>query len=618
MAEPSANTAGGDLGAKQAGVVTNAWQKATSAAKGLAGNGLEKLKSGASLASPALKTLAGASAIVGNALQTSSGAVGAFGAAVGGAAMSGAAKLSGELAKLGPEGEAAGIAIQAMAAAFAATIGTLTTLMGLAIEVTQHIDLMKARFEALAGSASGGAAVTAEVNKLANALPFAKAQVESWAQSLVAAGVKGKQLEDDIKAIASATALMGDSGGAAAETLFKRLGEGGPAADSLVKELQKGSRRADKMLKEMGLSIADLGGKAALSKMNAEQLHAALAKALSKKGKGPLDDLALTFPVLLQKVREGFLSLFDKLGNSVKPFMKAIKSLFAEFSKGGGVINALKPIVTSVLSTAFAWATKAVDAIHGIVKWLLNSGKASGYFAGALGVLKSGWKALVAIFGVVRDALKPIVGVLKEIFSNATVLDGIKTIFKVIAAVIVVVAVVLGTLAAAFATLIGIVGAVVGAIAGAVAALASFAGEAVSAGADFVSGLIGGITGGAGALIDAVKGLASSALGAFKATLGIASPSKVMMAMGGHVAAGAAEGIDRGAPHVADRAANMGKAIAGAAAGGAKGGAPGGKGAAGLSIGELHLHVADAGHPAAWAEEAFAAFTERLAASQGL
>ena len=62
-------------------------------------------------------------------------------------------------------------------------------------------------------------------------------------------------------------------------------------------------------------------------------------------------------------------------------------------------------------------------------------------------------------------------------------------------------------------------------------------------GVDMMQGLISGITGALGGVRDAITGAASSAIGSFKDTLGIRSPSRVFMAAGVNVGEGAAQGI---------------------------------------------------------------------------
>jgi hypothetical protein len=548
----------------------HALQGAGESAQGVGGM-LQKATEGAKVAAEAIRGLGEAAEAMANGPLPSAGeAMSAVGNVLGGAMTGAADKAAEALGKLGPEGEAAGAALQALAEVASATVGTLTTLMGIALEVNEKIDLMSARFEALAGSTAGGEEIFNMVQKLGQELPFATAQIAGWAQGLRAAGVQGKQLEEDIKAVAAATALMGESGGAAAMQLFKRLGEGGPAADKLLKTFQEGGPKADKLLKEMGLSLADIGGAAALSKMSAEQLHEALAKAMEKKGSGPLDAMMNGWPNIIQKAREGFLSLFDALGPAIEPFMAEVKGLFGEFSKGGVVINMLKPIVTSVLSTLFGWATTAFHAIH----------------QGLLFVAVYALKAYIAI--------RPIVDHIKQLVSSQQFITGLKIAFIALGAAVLIAALPFLFIVASVLAVVAVFGLLVAGAAyvGAMLvaqigawwqALSGLASGAVDAASNFIGGLVQGISAGVGAVVDAVKGLASSALGAFTGAFGIRSPSTVMLEHGEeNIGGAAATGVDRAQPKMK---AAMARLSDGAGAGG-KGGARG----QGGDDRELHFH----------------------------
>jgi hypothetical protein len=498
-----------------------------------------------------------------------------LGQALGGALTDAADKAAAALSELGPEGEAAGKALQVVAAVAAATIGTLSTLMGLAVDVTQRVGLMGDRFAALAGSAAGGAAVTAMVDRLSKTLPFATAEIQGWSQALMAAGLQGPQLEASIKAIASASALMGQQGAAAAENLLKKLAEGGEGAKKILEQIQKGGGKSNKLLADMGLNTKDLAAAMGLSEeafskatLSADQMNAAISKALQKKGSGPLDDMD-TLPSILQKAREGFLSLFGDLGPAVKPFMAQIKSLFGEFSKGGTAIKILKPIITSVFTTLFSWATAAAHAIH----------------AGFLMIVIGALKAYIAI--------KPIIDRIKQLASMSTLITGLKVVFYALAAATLIAAapfliliaggIAFGVaLAAVGAAITYVAGVIVNFVSGAASALSSWVSGAAGAASNFIAGLVSGIVNGGAAVVDAVKGLASSALGAFTGALGIHSPSTIMLEHGEeNIAGAAASGIDKGSAKVDDAMARMGSGEPGASKSSGKSGSTGG---------EVHYH----------------------------
>lgn len=67
-----------------------------------------------------------------------------------------------------------------------------------------------------------------------------------------------------------------------------------------------------------------------------------------------------------------------------------------------------------------------------------------------------------------------------------------------------------------------------------------------------MDGLVGGITGALGRVEDAVVGVADSVVGWFKEKLGIASPSRVMMRLGGYTAEGFALGLEGGSGRIDD------------------------------------------------------------------
>jgi hypothetical protein len=499
-------------------------------------------------------------------LPSAEQAMDAVGAAIGSGITSASEKAAGALSKLGPEGAAAGAAIEGLGAVAAATVGTLTGLMGTAIEVTERATMLREALSGLAGGSAAGAAAGQQIQGLVDALPFAREQTQRWATSLLQVGESGDQLAAHVRAIAAAqalTAVTGGQGGAAAQQLFTRLAMGGKATESFMKQVHEGGRVSSKILAEMGLNIADLGGELAVSKMNAQQFGDAVSRALQKRGAGALDAMAGSFPAILQKAREGVLSLFDGLGKPVEGFMGAVKGLFGEFSKGGVAINVLKPIATSVLTTLFRWGTLATNAIH------------KGFLYVVVGALTA------------YIALRPVLDAIKRFASSAEFLTGLKVGLVLLAAPLVVLAVAFGVVASVVLIVIGVIGAVAGAVVAAVGAFANFVGSivgafsdaytaATGAGGSIVDGLVAGVVAGAGRFVEALSGLASSGLAKFKGMFGIASPAKVMIEHGDkNIAGGLAIGVDHGSDKVDASMARLGAGGPGTPAGGGAGAAAG-------------------------------------------
>lgn len=396
------------------------------------------------------------------------------------------------LAKLGPEGEAAALALGAVTIAMTALVGTLLAGAAAAITFTQEKAQAIATLDALTGK---GKETAGMIEGLAAKFHMGEGAVGKWVKSLAAAGIEGDRLKDYVKGIASAQALMGSEGAAAAEKMIKSLAMGGAAADKMIKSLQEGGPKSAKLLAEMGLKTADLAAALGLTpaqfktaKLTAEQLNDALNKALQKKGAGPLAELANTWPAIKAQLADGLSDLFEDMGAAVKPFMAEVAKLAGMFYAGGAIQSQVKPIIEGVYKTVFAWATKAVVAVRELVTWIANSGKEGGFFAGTITALKGGWSALTTVFGMVSSAIAPIVWMFKAIFSNAMVIGGLKTVFTVVAVAI-------GAVVVAAVALMGVTVAVA-------AAFGAVAGAVFGA----MNAIIGVVSGGIGKLVSLVSG----------------------------------------------------------------------------------------------------------------
>lgn len=497
------------------------------------------------------------------------------------------------------------IAVTVLAAVCTAGAAALYKMAEAAISLTQQRVALLNTFSALSWGGTGGKQTLAAVDALAAKLPIARDKIAEWATEFQKANLQGRDLEEAVKAVAAATALMGEKGGAAAQELIQKLAMGGAEATAMVAKLKMGLPESRAMLADMGLRVEDLADALGVSvmqfktmKLSARQAAEAVEKALAKKGAGPLADMALTFPAIMAKLKEGLLSLFDKLGPSVKVFMTAVKKLFGEFSKGGAGLKALKPIVTSVMMFVFKWLTKAVDATRQFVLGLLGVKSAKGPFAALGGVVR--------FLGDVIKALKGPLSFIIDVFSTVVSMfvEGWNIITEAI-----------DSFYSSINDVVDFLVSLVDSVGGVGDALSGMASAAVEAGSNFISGLVDGIGANAGAVIDAITALAGSAIGAFKSALGIASPSKVMMKMGGFAGAGAAEGLDNSASAVEDSAASLGGGVKSGAAKGMAG--AGGKGGGGKSItieaGAIVIHAGGA----TITEEALAMVLERLLASQG-
>lgn len=529
--------------------------------------------------------------------------------------------LASKIGSIGPEVEAIKMAMVIWTAVITAIAAPLIAGAVAAIEMSEKIAQLHTVLNALGGGAAGGEAAFKVIQSLGKSLPFATSQIADWAKSLMSAGFQGEHLKSAIEAVAAATAIMGESGGAAAEKMLKQLQEGGDAATKMISTIQKGGKKAATLLADMGLQTTDLAAAMGMTvaqfqkaHLSAEQMQKAVEKALQKKGKGPLEEMALTFPVILMKAKEGLMSLFAKLGPAVKPFMKAIKELFGNFNKGTGGIKALQKVFTEVFGTIFKYATMAVKVVAKFVK--------ENFTAKNVG---SVWASIKSAIKTVVTTLTPVIAVLKLFLTNSMALKGIKTVLVVIIAVI---GFVVGIFVLLAATVVTVAGVIIGGVASFVGFLVGGAqniiakvGELIDymsgAGGSITDGLVGGLD--PGAFISKMASMASQGLAAFKSILGIASRSKVMMKMGGFAAEGASAGLEKGADKVGDSAAKLGGAAVGGAAGGMAGGKGGKGGSVSVTFADGAIRIDGAGKSAMQiTEQMLELVFERLAASQGV
>lgn len=432
---------------------------------------------------------------------------------------------------------------------------------------------------------------------------FDKSQIEAWARQLLSAQVPAAQVLGRVHAIAAATAIMGDSGGAAAQALFVQFAAlakvRGPVVltKELIAQINQAGLSTAELAKMLGVSEKKLLG----AKVTAQSMGDALQAALVKKGAGPLARLALSWDAIVGSFKAGIADAFGGLEDVVVPFMTALQSIVGELNAGTPAAKDFKGAVQSTFRALFTAGTQALNAIH-------------------VGLLTA-----YVWFLKLRIAARPLTNVIPKGIGTDALVTGLKAL-AVIAGIVVVA---MGLMLAPLALIGGLALAagyalytLIAALAAAAAALWEWSGAAIQAGADFVKGIVQGITSGASWVVAAVSALAGSAVAAFKQKLGIASPSKVMARFGVFTAQGVAQGLDAGAPEVADAAQGVGAAaVTGTTAG--AGAAP--RGAAGgrsitihVAPGAVVIHGGASASLQRLLEEGLADLLERAALQAGL
>lgn len=436
------------------------------------------------------------------------------------------------LQALGPEGEAVAVILGIVVSVVTGLAQELWDLTRAAVAISQEKDALAETFGAITDGAKSGLDVVNELSDVATKLPFDEGKVLGWGKALAAAGKSGDALVQSVNAIAASAAIMKNNGEAAL-AFSKRLQTAADAGEKI-----KLDRRMQRMLAETGVRASELAAalgmpadKLSSMAIDAGKLGDAFEKALIQKGAGALDKMSLTWGSITGKLRDAWDDLFEDLGPAVQPLMRGIRDLFAEFSAGSTIQSGAKSAVTSFFTTLLGWATRATHALH------------VGFLEIQIGALR------VYIF------LAPLVQIMRALWTNATVLRGLKVIFVLLATPIAIIVGLVGAIVAGIVILGTIVsyvgGLIVGAFSYVVGAISGFVSALIKGGSSgatgFISGLVSGIKAGAGLVAGAVKDLAAGAVGSFTSFFQIKSPSRLMKAHGKQLPAGAAEGVDEGA-----------------------------------------------------------------------
>lgn len=428
----------------------------------------------------------------------------------------------------------------AAAIAFAAAIATVTVaLAAMAIKAGEAKTALTSSFGAMLGGAEAGKAAYETVEKVAESLGMTKEALAPMAQQLVAAGVKADKLAASLKAVASANAIVA-GGGDKLTSILSKMAEQGDNVGKLkfaLTSLTGTGITEDDLMKALGMTPKTF----ALAKKNGtltgKAISDALIKAAGSKGAGPLADQANKLSSIWDRFKESVMSLFEGVTSSsgYKAFVSGLKSMLNMFGAGTSTAKNLQTTVTNAFSALFSAAAKVLPyiklALEKIVIWLLKT-----YIA-----VKTWWKEQNKS-GEMAAKLKT----LGQVFSFiGTMISGV---------------------ASGFANIVKWVGT-------GISLFTTF----VQKGVDIAKGLADGIKSGVGMVVDAIKGLGTSAMAALKSVLGIASPSKMFSQLGGFTAQGFSKGLAAGAKPVKAAAQAMGGAAmqgAAKAASGAPSGAP--------------------------------------------
>lgn len=462
----------------------------------------------------------------------------------------------------------------AVAAVAALVVGVAAAGVSLAKFIVRGADAARSaallREAAMGGNAQWGKNYGDQVGELAKKVPTAKAEIDKIGKSLAMSHIGGQTWVDTLNAVTQASAALGDEAGGKLKEFVTRgrqfgrfqinpqemIGSGvsfKEVSEALASSMKIGVKQAQAALFEGRVKLAD-GAKA-------------LRDAVEKKFAGINIRQMLSLENITKKLGEAFDEL--TAGVDLEPMLKGLKEMASIFDLSTESGKALKQIVEVFgkdLVGAFSSGTPlAKKFVYGLIM---------------------GAQDLTIAYLQVRNSLRATFGnsdTLKNVDTLRIALHAGKVAVYAIAAGCALVAV---AVAAALAPL---------ALVGAALMFLPLVGEEIgkwfrekdwsALGTAIVDGIVKGLKDGKAMLIGAVKALANATTGVFTDRLQIKSPSKLFEQHGGHIAEGAAIGVENGAL----RAQSAVDAMISVPSGG---GGRGGGGGTRVDVGGITVHVA--------------------------
>ncbi len=439
---------------------------------------------------------------------------------------------------------------------------------------------------AAAGSAAGGAELEAVINDIANKSPLARDKIAEMGRAMEVAKLQGRNMQNALEAAATATSAIGDSAGAAFTSIAEKsqfarrflltkadlAGTGvefAEVAAGIAQTMGISVAAATTLIQQGGVSVAK----------GLEGMNAAVQKKFGKTVAAQLLSLNTQF----SKMRENFGRLFD--GVDIEPFLRGLKTVSDLFSSQTVTGAALKTLFGSIFTPMAAASEGAFPAIVDFIRGMaigalmlqLTFLQLKGAINAAFGPDTTSSIDYVKV-GVLTLAFA--IGAIAAVFGAiGVVIGGIGAIiYYVVIAPIMSLLDLIALLAEGFAM-------IPDAVASMGASITSFFSslDLASIGTNLVKGLANGISSAVSFVVDAVKGLGTSAMGALTGLLKIRSPSRVFMAYGVNTAEGFGQGVEEGTPDANESVKQLGAAEPSAPA------AKGGGGGRSITIGDIYF-----------------------------
>ncbi len=360
----------------------------------LARNQAAYLKAGGSLKDLSAKT------------QQATASTGGFGTAlkgVPGPAGGAASKISGLSSIMSSSGGMAALAAGGIALLVAAVVALAVAGVGAAFVMADMARTNKIYLSAVAGSAEGGAELAESIKRVRNQVPLAQSEVQTLAVALSNLGLKGGTLERGLRAVGTATGVLGQQAGGALQSIIQRATETKRFSITVagaVNEL-KGTGItiqdvASALAENSGKSVAQAMAALKAGSVDAAAGVAALDKAVQNKLGGAAKEQMKGFAQQAQRAKDLLGRLFE--GLKINKLLDGLEKIIDLLDESSAIGNAIKTTMEVMMNPLSDWIGG-----NGVVVKRFFQGVTIAALYVALGVLKIR-NAFNNAFG--KDALK--------------------------------------------------------------------------------------------------------------------------------------------------------------------------------------------------------------------
>lgn len=434
------------------------------------------------------------------------------------------------------------------------------------IEYNAQMQTYQTAFTTMLGDAEKAQKLTDNLKTLAAKTPLAMTDLADASQILLAFGSSAEELPDQLKRLGDVAQGDAQKLGTMA-TAFGRIQSNGYASlEEINMMIDQGFNPLNIIAEKTGETMAEVRDRVSAGEVSFEELNDALMTATDAGGQfyNAMENQSKTFEGQMSTLKDNVSALtgsltedlFGSLAENTLPMVNGWVDELLTAAETEGIAGAIDTAGT-VLSEAL---TAILDAAPSFIE---SATSLVGSFLSA--VQEMGPQITDGAIAVIMTMAQGFVSMVPEIISTAGTLvsgliSGIADHFPEIISTA-------GTLIKNMASgLIDALPDIILAIGDLISALikAIFETDWIQVGKDIINGLINGIGAMAGALWEAAKNIARSALDAIKGFFGIASPSKVMRdQVGKQLDAGLAAGMEENADEAADSARNVSRRVLG-------------------------------------------------------